>query len=188
MEKNLVHQFDILMNKQLKISDSIKMMREIQVDLGKSMRTANAWGFTAVIANAALVPLNVIVNAFELKKANSLYQLAVRKVYDKFGKSGSRTDGASGEVLSMLKKAVIAELTIKGLTDYIPGVNIMVGLAEDSLALWDAVEAVDSGSQEMRQLAKNIEGKIASLNRELMKLGVQSSDILDRIRMYSRTA
>ncbi|GAA4439698.1 hypothetical protein GCM10023188_36190 [Pontibacter saemangeumensis] len=70
---NLMYQYNAMARKQLGITEGINLLKQVQVDLNRTMMTANAWGLTAIIANASLVPLNAIIKAFEIKKANSLY-------------------------------------------------------------------------------------------------------------------
>ncbi|GEO04185.1 hypothetical protein AAE02nite_18490 [Adhaeribacter aerolatus] len=185
---NLMHQYNAIARKQLNIAEGINLLKQVQTDLNRTMLTANAWGFTAVIANASLIPLNVIINAFEIKKANSLYQALVRQVYDTYSKSGTRIDGHAKTALSILKKVVIEELKHKGMTDMIPGVNIIVGLAEDSLAFYKAAEMVGTGNQEMKAMARNLNNKIGALTRELTQLGIKRAQILERMQYISRNA
>ena len=74
------------------------------------------------------------------------------------------------------------------MTDFIPGVNILVGVAEDSLAAWQAANLVSSGSREMEMLAGNLDRQIAAANRQLMLLGMKRAEILTRLGTISRTA
>ncbi|WP_225000335.1 hypothetical protein [Cesiribacter sp. SM1] len=185
---SLVRQYEVLAKKQLALQEGIELMKQIQIDLNRQMMSANVWGLTAVAANATLIPLNVIINSFELKKANSIYQTLVRQVYDKFASSGTRAEGVAKTSLGILKKVVVEELTRNALKDYIPGVNILIGLAEDSLAFWQALQTVSSGSQEMKMIARNISLKIATANRELLQLGIQRAYIHDRMQEVSRIA
>ena len=76
----------------------------------------------------------------------------------------------------------------KGMTDYVPGVNIIVGLAEDSLALWKAVQMVSSGNQETKAIARQLNHKINALNRELINIGITRAQLYDRMKELSRTA
>lgn len=185
---NLMYQYNALARKQLSINEGINLLKQVQVDLNRTMMTANTWGLTAIIANASLVPLNVIINAFEIKKANSIYQTLVRQLYDNYGRSGTRIDGPAKTALAVLKKVIVEELKLKGMTDFVPGVNIIVGLAEDSLAFWKAVQTVESGNQEMRATARQLNNKIAALNRELIQIGITRALLHDRLEVISRTA
>ena len=185
---NLARQFEMLGTKQLAIQEGIDLLRGIQPELSRAKAAADAWGTVAVVANVTLIPLNVIVNAFELKGASSLYQRLVRTLYGKFSKSGTRVDGHAKVALSLLKQAITEELKRKALTNYIPGVNILVGLAEDSLAAWQAIQLVDSGNREIAARAGDLEKKIAAANHQLVLLGIKRAEILDRLRVHARTA
>ena len=185
---NLAAKFQMLGSKQLAIQEGIDLLRSMQLDLSRTRSAADTWGTVAVLANVTLIPLNVIVNAFELKGANSLYQSLVRQLYGKFAKSGTRLDGHSKVALSLLKTAIVDELKRKALTDYIPGVNILVGLAEDSLAAWQAIQLVDSGVREMSARATDIEKKIVAANLQLTQLGIKRAEILSRLQVQARTA
>lgn len=52
------------------------------------------------------MPLNIIVNAYQLKTAQTAYQVVVRHLHGKFGKSGTRLDGHAKQVLALLKQAI----------------------------------------------------------------------------------
>src|SRR3954454_16434092 len=80
---NLMQKFEALGRKQLALQEGIQLLQDAQFDLRKARGAADAWGITAVMANVTLVPLNCIVNAFELKAANSAYQAMVHALYKK---------------------------------------------------------------------------------------------------------
>lgn len=185
---DLAAQFQMMGRKQLAIQEGIDLLRNIQLELSRTRTAADAWGTIAVMANVTLIPLNIIVTAFELKGANSLYQSLVRQLYGKFAKSGTRLDGHAKVALSLLKTAIVDELKRKALTDYVPGVNILVGLAEDSLAAWQAIQLVESGSREISARVADIERKVVAANQQLIQLGIKSADILSRLQVQTRTA
>ena len=81
---DLVRQFEILGSKQLAIQEGMDLLRQIQQELVRNKTAADVWGFTAVMANLTIIPLNIIVNAFELKAANSAYQSLVKFLYLKY--------------------------------------------------------------------------------------------------------
>jgi hypothetical protein len=166
--------------------EGINLLRSLRVDLSRTRSAADFWGTVAVLANLTLIPLNCIVNAFELKDANSLYQALVRQLYGKYSKSGSRLDGNAKVALSLLKQAIVQELKRKALTDYVPGVNILVGLAEDSLAAWRAIQLVDSGASEIAAIAADVDRKIVSANHQLIQLGIKRAEILGRLQVNAQ--
>jgi hypothetical protein len=92
-DMNLAHQFEVLGGKQLAIQEGINLLRQAQLELGRARVAADAWGMMAVMANLTIIPLNCIVNAFDLKAANTVYKIVVRQLYSKFGKSGTRWTG-----------------------------------------------------------------------------------------------
>ncbi len=185
---NLADQFDLLGRKQLAIQEGIHLLEMLRGDLSRSRASADAWGVAAVMANVTLIPLNVIVNAFELKAANTAYQAFVRALYGKFGKSGSRIGGPASQAFSLVKDAIIDELKRRALTEFVPGVNILVGLAQDSFAAWKVMQTVASGGHEMAMLASQLESKIANANRQLVQIGIRRAEVLARIGQFIRTA
>lgn len=186
--KNLAQQFAILGKKQLAVHEGIVLLREAQADLARSSKLAEVWGTIGVFANITLIPLNVIVNSYDLKGVNGLYQTLVRALYAEFAKSGSRGDGHIMMVLAALKKAIIQELTRQAKTDLIPGVNILIGLAEDAMVAWQTVQMTQAGSSERVALSRAIEQKITLANRQLMQMGIERAEVLGRLQLRARTA
>lgn len=185
---NYVQKFEMLGRRQLEIHEATIMLQQIQDELSSHPTFATAWGATAVLANAVIIPLNVVVNAFELRAASSAYQMLVRQLYGKFGKSGSRVDGHAKTALSLLKQGIISELTRKSLTTYVPGVNIIVGLAEDSLAALQAAQLVNVGNSEIALLAASLNARISAANHQLIQLGARRAEILALMQLRERTA
>jgi hypothetical protein len=185
---NFLRQFQTLQNKQLALQEGVALLEQARRELQQSRAVANAWGLTAVLANATLIPLNCIVNAFELKSANTAYQLLVRTLYDKFARSGTRLEGPAKNALSMLKKAIVDELKRKALTDLVPGVNILVGLVEDSAALMQVTMVVDAGGRENASLAADIDRRLADFSRRLAQLGIEHAELITRVQRVSRIA
>jgi hypothetical protein len=74
------------------------------------------------------------------------------------------------------------------MTEFIPGANILVGFAEDSMAAWHAVQLVDAGGREMGALSFNLERKIAAATHQLVQLGIKRAEIRGRMKTISRTA
>lgn len=141
------------------------------------------------MANVTLIPLNVIVNAFELKGANSLYQTVVQELARKFSASGTRLeDGHAKMMLAMLKQAIVEDLKRRAMTDYIPGVNMLVGLAEDSYAAWQAIGFVETGNREIATLAAGLDQKVHAASHALMQLGIKRAEILEQLQRAARTA
>lgn len=186
--KNLAQQFAILGQKQLAVHEGLVLLREAQADLARSSAMANVWGAVGVFANITLIPLNIIVNAYDLKGVNGLYQTLVRALYEEYAKSGTRGDGRIMMVLAALKKAIIQELTRQAKTDLIPGVNILIGLAEDALTAWQTVQMTQAGGSERLALARAIEQKIMLANRQLMQMGIERAEVLGRLQLRARTA
>ena len=185
---DLTMQFQILGRKQLAIQEGIDLLLSLRFDLSRTRTAADAWGTVAILANVTLIPLNIIVNAFELKGASSLYQILVQQLYGKFAKSGTRLDGNAKIVLSLIKQAITDELKRKALAQYIPGVNIIIGLAEDSMAAWQTIQLVESGAREITARAIDIDRKIIAANHQLIQLGIKRAEILSRFEVNVRTA
>jgi len=182
-------QFQMLGRKQLAIQDGINELRGLRSELRQLRSAANIVGTTAVVANATLIPLNCIINAFELKAANSAYQSLVRHLYDKLAKSGTRIDGQAKTGLAVLKLVVVGELKRRALTHFIPGVNIMIGLTEDSLALYQTMHTVAQGDREFAAQFANVDRNIDASVHQLMQIGIQLAEILRRTEIITaRTA
>lgn len=185
---NLYAQFELLGRKQLILQEGIDMLKQTQLDFKKNKESANSWGFISVMSNVVLVPLNCIVNAFELGSANTIYQIAVKSLYDKFARSGTRVEsGLVKESVSLLKKAAIETLKKQGLTTYIPGVNILAGFAEDSIAAWQVINTVEKGNRELDNMSVQIERNIAKSIDYLTEIGIQRNEILEKMDKVNRT-
>ena len=185
---NLAQQFSILGHKQLAILEGVDLLRQAQIDLSRAQASANTWGTIAVMANVTLIPLNCIVNGLELKAANTAYQVVVRQLYDKVSKSGTRAEGHAKTGLSLLKQAIVQELKRKAMKDMIPGVNILVGLAEDSLAAWQAIQQVEAGNREINTQAIRLQAAISAAALQLLQIGTKRAEMLARMQLIARTA
>jgi hypothetical protein len=185
---NPAREYQSLGRKQVALQEGIQLMREAQRELQQARAKQDAWGVVAVVADATLIPLNCIVNALNLGTAKSVYQTLVRALYDKVGKSGARLDGHAKTALSLLRQAITEEIKRKGLTQYVPGVNILIGLSQDSLTAWQTMQTVSGGGRETDALARAAERQIAAAQRELMAIGVRRANLLDDAKARGRIA
>ena len=185
---NPMHQFQRLGTLQLNFDGALAMLRQQRVELQRNRQLAENWGLLAVGANVVLIPLNVIVNGMDLGAVNSVYQMVVREVYGKFARSGSRGDGHAKTALALLKKAIAEELKRKGATQYVPGVNILVGLAEDTLAAVQTAAMVQDGRHEASRLAHALDRQIQATERALQQVGIRRAELLDLALRVGRTA
>lgn len=181
-------EFEMLGHRQLALQEGIDLLHQARLDLGRARAGADRWAAIAVVANVTLIPLNIIVNGMELKGANTFYRHVVRLLYEKHAGSGTRVDGQLAAALSLLKQGLADELRRRALTDYVPGVNVLVGLAEDALAAWQVIEQVGAGSREAAALAADLERKIASAHLSLLGIGVRRAALLNRAQLFARTA
>lgn len=179
--KKLKADYDKLAHRQMLFSEGIRDLEAIQKELNSNRSSAEFWGNFAVAMNAALIPLNVILNAFEVKGATSIFQTLVKNTYTKFAASGSRTQGSTKVVLDVIKKNTIDHLKSQGLKEYIPGVNILVGFAQDSIALYQVATEVKNGSNEQANITMQMNKSIEKAKVELMKLGTQRALLHDRL-------
>ncbi len=185
---NLMHRFQQLGRQQMGLQDSIALLQRIRGEMQRDLAHADAWAVVSVMSNVTLIPLNAIINAFELGAAKSFYETVAREFYAKAAKSGTRSDGHLKTALGVLKSSLVEVLKKKGATQYVPGVNILVGLAEDSLATWQAIEQREGGRAEGQQLKMRLDQQINTAIRELQRLGVERADVLSRMDVRSRTA
>ncbi|MBU1820547.1 MAG: hypothetical protein KKG00_03410 [Bacteroidetes bacterium] len=179
-------QYDKLAYRQLIIAEGIKDLEAIQRDLQSDTGQSMFWGNVAVMAQIAIIPLNVIINAAEAKAAVTAYQIAVKSIYSQFGESGSRTSKGAKTIINVIREVAVSELKAQGLTYYIPGVNIVAGLAQDSFALWEVAAGVSENSNELRRLSHSMNKNIEKAKRELLKLGVDRSQIHDQMTYVNR--
>jgi hypothetical protein len=185
---NPAHRFALLGRQQLSLQEGIAMLEQIQRELEADRASAKAWALTAILANVTLVPLNVIVNSFQLGTAASLYQAFARTLYQKVAASGTRGDGHVMTALAALKTVVAQELQRKGLASQVPGANILIGLAEDSVALLQAVQTVQAGNSEMAQQAEALRQNLARARRQWAALGIERARAHDAMEVWNRTA
>jgi hypothetical protein len=182
----------LLAQKQLAIQQGLDILTKARFELKQAKNGAEFWGNVAVWANVILVPANCIVNALELKKANGLlrmaYQQTVKFLYDRYARSGTRIEGNGKKILSEIKRATTEELKRRGLTDWIPGVNILMGLAEDTIALYQTMDMVDKGRGEINNLQNNLDRNIFRMQNELVKLGILQAEEYRKYEIRERTA
>jgi len=106
---NLAQQFEVLGQKQLAAQQGIELLKQAKHELLLSRSSADLWGSTAVLTSFIVIPLNCIVNAFELKAANSRFQALERLIYDQLSKSKPGLDEHTKTTLSLLKEAITNE-------------------------------------------------------------------------------
>ena len=196
---NDVHEFQVLMRKQLAIQEGIKMLEQIKTELVGIETMGTVLGAVAVTCRAVMIPLNVIVNAGQLGTAKRMLgvlgeQVSKVAIYQRHGASGTGLggslkswEGVAKLSLSTLKAGIVAELKQKGLMHYVPGANILIGLSEDSLALAFAMQAMKEGGAEFRMAAQKQQGQLARMERELVSLGIVANRHLERVQVSQRT-
>jgi hypothetical protein len=189
---NPAHRFAQLGRQQLSMQEGIEMLQQIQRELGQDTAAADAWGFVAVMAQACAVPANIIVNSLPgspAKKALDVFNHALR-LYATSSAAQRRDWKGAGLpwAFEAVKQAVQHEMTKAGAKDLVPGVSILLGLAEDGLALIEAGQMVSDGSAEMRGLARRMQQRIADAQRRLMALGLERARAHDALQVWTRTA
>lgn len=178
-----------LIDRQAAVGDGLAAMRIARSELQKNMASARMWGNIAVISNAIILPLNVIVNAFPAPSAKTVYQKLVRELYNKYGKSGSHIQNRTIKTtLTELKEILTSVLVSQGVGIYVPGVKILVGVTEDTIALLESASMVQDGSAEMRLLMRQIDLKIATAERSLVNIGAEIDQALAKAQILARTA
>lgn len=180
-------EYDRLVDKQYSASEAVDSLRQIERELLLNRNWAKTWGQVAVISHALLVPLNVIVNAFEAKPVASLYQTFVKELYADVSMR-RRRPGRTTFANIVLERGVIGHLQLKGLHDYIPGVNIVFGLVEDSVALVNAAIETEEGNREIAAIAFRLRLSIGRAQAELNNIGIRRAQVQDRLARAARTA
>jgi hypothetical protein len=183
---NPFQKFEQLGRKQLILQEGIQMMKQAQLEFQRDSTTANNWGMLDVLSSMTLIPANCIINAFSLGAAKNIYQELVRNVYAQVSKSGTRIDEKMIRIaLGALKKVVVDDLKKKGLTQYVPGANILIGLAEDSWAAWEATQRYTKG---LNATASMINRNINTAINQLLQLGIQREQLHQQMQVFKRTA
>ncbi len=168
------------------------MLRMTRAELVKTIDGADGWGLAAVLSNAALVPLNIIINAFAPGSPTSLFQSVVKYVYEQKAKSGTR--GESNDAKQAIKVAgeigkVATEYAKKrGMANMVPGISILTGLAQDSIALMDVANLVSEGQKEMRHHLRALDTKINETLKSIETIGIERALVHDAMDQRSRTA
>ncbi len=189
---NPAHRFALLGQQQLTLQEGIEMLEQIQRELGRDIASAGSWGFVAVMSQACAVPLNIIVNSLPgspAKKAFDVFTHVLRTYAT--GSAAVRGDKSGTAVpwaFEAVKRAIEHQLKKSGGADMIPGVGILLGLAEDGMALVEAAQKVNEGSSEMRGLAGQMQQRIDAARRRLNAVGVERARALDAVLLRQRTA
>ncbi len=188
----LEKEFRVLGQKQYAIQDGLSLLQEVRSEMQRNRAKANLWGNLAVVANLVILPLNIVINAFQAKQATSAFrrvvQIMAEEAYKNHGASGTRLEGNIKPALEILKTTLVQYLTSRRLIEYIPGVNMIVGMAEDSIALYQVANEVDRGGSEMKLLERRLDRQIQAATRELVNLGVRRAQILERVSKYDTIA
>lgn len=164
-------------------------------------------GAIAIVSRAAMIGLNVIVNASQLGAAQTAlrqgWQGVAREFYTQLAWEAYKQQGASGSgltgglhswegrvklLLRGLKSGLVDELKRKGAARYVPGVNIIIGLSEDSLAFFSTAAMVSDGDREVQGIIRKVSAQIFRMEQELMKLGIQANEQLTLAQIKGRTA
>jgi hypothetical protein len=183
-----VREFNKLGNDQLLANDALDLLVQTQLEFNRARAGADFWALVAILSNAVLIPMNAIINTFKLKGAKTLYRRLVLALYSEFAQSGSRTSGTTASALSMLKNAVVEEMRLQRMEDYIPVVNILIGVAEDSLALWQTIKLIEADSGGNSARAARLENEIAAWKEEIRRIGIRKAEILNQLQNLEHTA
>jgi hypothetical protein len=193
-----------LARKQTAFAEGLAMLGDARRELAEARSSANAWATASVMSQVVLIPLNILVNAFQLKAAKTTYDVVVR-VLVKFlqkakegielaaaaqegGLRGLRREKLKQDILAEFKNELTKELRAKGLAAHIPGANVLLGLAEDTYALIDSLLTIDAGTREMQEQMARIDRKISDAQREIQKFGIQRAQVRERLDELDRTA
>lgn len=181
-------EFERLGRRQLALKEGLELLQAAQTELRQSRSSAEWWATAAIVAEMVIIPANCIINAFQMKAAKSTYDILVHALYREFGRSGARLDGTGWDAFRRLKRLIVEDLKRRGLGSYVPGVNILIGLAEDSLTAWKTIKTVDVGNREMQGMAVRLEYKITAAMQALRQLGIERAQLWDRMERISRIA
>ena len=181
-----------LRRRQVAYSEGLHMLRLTRSELVRTIDGANGWGLSAVLSNAALVQLNIIINAFVPGAPTSLFQSVSKYVYEQTAKSGTR--GETKEAKQAIKWAgeigkIATEYAKKrGMANMVPGIGILTGLAQDSIALFDVAKIVSEGQREMNQGLRSLDAKITETLKIIETIGIERALVHDAAKQLGRTA
>ena len=75
---SLDRQLVVLTQQQISASEGLEMLRKVKEELDDNAGSMELWGMITILSNLVIIPLNCIVNALELKAADtvikSIYQ------------------------------------------------------------------------------------------------------------------
>ena len=183
------HRYQALIGKKVAAREGLAMARQNLAEFERNQTIADSWGSLALAAQATILPLNIIINAFPgAGKAKSIYERTARVLYERFGASGTRVEGNAADLLGELKRVLEAELTRKKMLDFVPVVRIFTGLAEDGMALMETAEKIQRGSTGMPELRNRQQRDIQKYRRDLALLSQQQIHLLERAEVRGRTA
>ncbi|GEM_PF-2430660 len=180
--------YQILIRKKVAVREGIEMARQNLAEFERNQATANVFGTIALAAQATILPLNIIINAFPAAgKAKSVYERFARGIYEQFGASGTRVEGNTADLLGELKRVLEAELTRKKMHDMVPVVKIFTGLAEDGMALMQTAQMIERESAGMPQLRNQLETQVRKFRLDLARLGQQQIQLLEQAKTRAHT-
>lgn len=187
-QQRLVDQYHRVVRNQQLQEGLLETYERVGVELGDAAAGMKTWGNVAVVSNAIILPLNVIINAMNAPNPRSLYQRLAMKLYEKSGASGTRSEGQATALLEAIKGAVVDELGSRGLKDHVPGVRIIFGFAQDAMALYESAVMVEEGSSEMKQQIAALHRRLEETKLTLMKLGIERAWLHEMLEPLTRTA
>lgn len=181
--------YQILIRKKVAAREGIEMARQNLAEFERNQGMANVFGNIALAAQATILPLNIIINAFPAAgKAKSVYERFARGIYERFGASGTRVEGGGADALGELKRVLEAEFTRAKMLEMVPVVKIFTGLAEDGMALMQTAEMVGRGSIEARDSRNRLQRAIQQYRQDLARLSQQQINLLQSAETRARTA
>src|SRR6056297_495641 len=180
--------YQVLSKHVVTAREGLAMARQNLSEFERNQSISSVMGNIALAAQATILPLNIIINAFPgAGKAKSIYERFARGIYEQFGASGTRVEGNTADLLGELKRVLEAELTRKKMVDYVPVVRIFTGLAEDGMLLMQTAEMIERESAGMPQLRNQLETQVRKFRLDLARLGQQQIQLLEQAKTRAHT-
>ncbi|HKK18751.1 MAG TPA: hypothetical protein VJ952_08730 [Opitutales bacterium] len=180
--------YQVLSKHVVTAREGLAMARQNLSEFERNQSISSVMGNIALAAQATILPLNIIINAFPgAGKAKSIYEKFARVLYERFGASGTRVEGKTADLLGELKRVLEAELTRKKMVDYVPVVRIFTGLAEDGMLLMQTAEMMERESTGTRELRNRLQRDIQKYRLDLARLSQQRIQLLERAEIRAHT-
>ncbi|MCM8738868.1 hypothetical protein M5E06_32805 [Azospirillum sp. A1-3] len=146
------------------------LLEHIAADLEGDLSEERLLEVRGVFALACLLPANIIMNAITpgLKLATGSFAFLVKQVYDKLAKSGTHYSGSEKTAIEIAKNAAIDALKSSNKSEFIPAVNVFVGMYYDTMSIIEFQRNAQDTRNQTIEAQRQLRWQVSKLNREIM--------------------